>query len=197
MASSTECPLFPKPRKGTTGPTQPEVRVVLRSSLKDRFPTFMFPPPLTGVETILVALTPDQEPFLVASIYAPPNPNYRNLGADLDGIFKIFKSAFLAGDFNAKHTSWGCNYSDPRGNYILRYITNSNLDLFAPPTPTRYGADSASTLDYALIKNLIWPCTADSIRNSVLTIILSDFTFQELPILLSPSPIKYYLEYLH
>ncbi|GFX26997.1 uncharacterized protein TNCV_802971 [Trichonephila clavipes] len=100
MASSTECPLFPKPRK--------------------------------GVEATLVALTPsDQEPFLVASIYAPPNPNYRNLGADLEGIFKIFRSAFLAGDFNAKHTSWGCNYSDPR--------------------------------DYALIKNLIWPCTADSI----------------------------------
>ncbi|GFX48474.1 uncharacterized protein TNCV_583741 [Trichonephila clavipes] len=68
-----------------------------------------------------------------------------------------------AGDYNAKHTSWGCNYSDPRGNYLLRYITNNNLDLIAPPTPTRYGTDSASTLDYALIKNLIWPCTADSI----------------------------------
>ncbi|GFW81514.1 PRE_C2HC domain-containing protein [Trichonephila clavipes] len=132
MASSTECLLFPKPRK--------------------------------GVEATLVALTPsDQEPFLVASIYAPPGPNYRNLGADLDGIFNIFKSAFLAGDYNAKHTSWGCNYSDPRGNYLLRYITNNNLDLIAPPTPTRYGTDSASTLDYALIKNLIWPCTADSI----------------------------------
>ncbi|GFS73354.1 probable RNA-directed DNA polymerase from transposon X-element [Trichonephila clavipes] len=122
------------------------------------------PPSLTGVEATLVALTPsDQEPFLVASIYAPPNPNYRNLGADLDGIFKIFKSAFLAGDFNAKHTSWGCVNSDPRGNYLLRFITNNNLDLIAPPTPTRYGTDSASTLDYALIKNLIWRCTADSI----------------------------------
>ncbi|GFT39529.1 uncharacterized protein TNCV_591561 [Trichonephila clavipes] len=72
-------------------------------------------PPNPGVEATLVALTPsDQEPFLVASIYAPPGPNYRNLGADLDGIFNIFKSAFLAGDYNAKHTSWGCNYSDPR-----------------------------------------------------------------------------------
>ncbi|GFV96375.1 RNA-directed DNA polymerase from mobile element jockey [Trichonephila clavipes] len=120
--------------------------------------------PTRGVEATLVALThSDQEPFLVASIYAPPSPNYRNLGADLDGIFNIFKSAFLAGDYNAKHTSWGCNYSDPRGNYLLRYITNNNLDLIAPPTPTRYGTDSASTLDYALIKNLIWPCTADSI----------------------------------
>ncbi|GFU50316.1 uncharacterized protein TNCV_301491 [Trichonephila clavipes] len=33
----------------------------------------------------------------------------------------------------------------------------------APPTPTRYGIDSASTLDYTLIKNLNWPCTADSL----------------------------------
>ncbi|GFV44485.1 hypothetical protein TNCV_4737391 [Trichonephila clavipes] len=75
---------------------------------------------LYSVEATLVALTPsDQEPFLVASIYAPPGPNYRNLGADLDGIFNIFKSAFLAGDYNAKHTSWGCNYSDPRGQFPL------------------------------------------------------------------------------
>ncbi|GFV37737.1 hypothetical protein TNCV_1001751 [Trichonephila clavipes] len=74
-----------------------------------------------GVEATLVALTPsDQEPFLVASIYAPSGPNYRNLGADLDSIFKIFKSAFLAGDFNAKHTSWGCNYSDPRDTFLCR-----------------------------------------------------------------------------
>ncbi|GFV61887.1 uncharacterized protein TNCV_4106911 [Trichonephila clavipes] len=102
MASSTDCPLFPKLRK--------------------------------GVEATLVALTPtDQEPFLVASIYAPPNPNYRNLGADLDALFQIFNTAIVAGDYNAKHTSWGCASSDPR--------------------------------DYALIKNLNWPCTADSLAD--------------------------------
>ncbi|GFT35244.1 probable RNA-directed DNA polymerase from transposon X-element [Trichonephila clavipes] len=113
------------------------------------------PPLLTGVEATLVALTPtDQEPFLVASIYAPPNPNYRNLSADLDVLFKIFNTAIAAGDYNAKHNSWGCVSSDPRGNYLLRYITNNKLDLIAPSTPTRYGIDSASTLDYALIKNL-------------------------------------------
>ncbi|GFU08884.1 uncharacterized protein TNCV_1317851 [Trichonephila clavipes] len=134
MASSTECPLFPKPRKGTTGPVQPEVGAVLRSSLKDRFPIFMFPPlPLTGVEATLVALTPsDQEPFLVASIYAPPGPNYRNLGADLDGIFNIFKSAFLAGDYNAKHTSWGCNYSDPRVSNLTDEILNAHASASRP-----------------------------------------------------------------
>ncbi|GFY77105.1 putative RNA-directed DNA polymerase from transposon X-element [Trichonephila inaurata madagascariensis] len=134
--------------------------------IKRSIPHFHVPTPplLTGVEATLVALTPsDQEPILVASIYIPPNPTYRNLGADLDALFKIFKAAFIAGDYNAKHTSWGCANSDPRGNYLLRYITNNNIDLISPPTPTRYGTDSASTLDYALTKNLIWPCIADSI----------------------------------
>ncbi|GFV28089.1 probable RNA-directed DNA polymerase from transposon X-element [Trichonephila clavipes] len=73
------------------------------------------PPLRTGVEATLVALTPnDQEPFMVASIYIPPNPNYRNLSADLDTLFKIFNTAIVAGDYNAKHTSWGCGSSDPR-----------------------------------------------------------------------------------
>ncbi|GFS96608.1 hypothetical protein TNCV_3943971 [Trichonephila clavipes] len=44
----------------------------------------------------LVALTPnDQEPFMVASIYIPPNPNYRNLSADLDTLFKILNTAIV------------------------------------------------------------------------------------------------------
>ncbi|GFV31374.1 RNA-directed DNA polymerase from mobile element jockey [Trichonephila clavipes] len=140
--------------KALEGPTQPVSGVELQSSLKDLFPA---PPLLTGVEARLVALT-DQEPFLV---YIAPNPTYRSVGADLDAIFKIFKTAILAGDYNAKHTSWGCVSSDSRGNYLLRCITNNNLDLSA--LPTRYGTDPASTLDYALIKNLNWPCTADSL----------------------------------
>ncbi|GFX80748.1 uncharacterized protein TNCV_553881 [Trichonephila clavipes] len=133
MASSTECPLFPKPRKGK-GQSQKENKkqndniqansAFITHGLSFAQVTNGINPQqraARGVEATLVALTPsDQEPFLVASIYAPPNPNYRNLGADLD-------------------------------------------DLIAPPTPTRYGTDSASTLDYALFKNLIWPCTADSI----------------------------------
>ncbi|GFY15052.1 probable RNA-directed DNA polymerase from transposon X-element [Trichonephila clavipes] len=123
-----------------------------------------YPTLLTGVEATLVELTrTDQEPFLVVSIYVPPNPNYRNLGADLDALFQIFNTAMVAGDYNAKQTSWSCVSSDPRGNYLLKYITNIKLDLTAPPTPTHYGIDSASTLDYALIKNLNWPCTADSL----------------------------------
>ncbi|GFY46927.1 RNA-directed DNA polymerase from mobile element jockey [Trichonephila inaurata madagascariensis] len=69
----------------------------------------------------------------------------------------------LVGNFNAKHTSWGCPYSDTRGNRLYRYIVSNSIDVFAPSTPTRFGTASASIIDYTLIKNLNWPCTIDSI----------------------------------
>ncbi|GFS68359.1 uncharacterized protein TNCV_3000431 [Trichonephila clavipes] len=40
---------------------------------------------------------------------------------------------------------------------------NNNIDVIAPPTPTRFGTASATIIDYALMKNLNWPCNIDSI----------------------------------
>ncbi|GFV41485.1 hypothetical protein TNCV_814361 [Trichonephila clavipes] len=93
--------------KETTGPVQTRGWGGTAILIKRSIPHFHVPtpPPYSVEKTSLRSATPsDQEPFLVASIYAPPGPNYRNLGADLDCIFNIFKSAFLAGDYNAKHT---------------------------------------------------------------------------------------------
>ncbi|GFR10282.1 hypothetical protein TNCT_437591 [Trichonephila clavata] len=83
----------------------------------------------------------------------------------LEGELKFVKEKiiFLEGDFNATHTSWGCTRCDTRGRKLYSYIINNNIDLYAPPTPTRYGTASATTIDYALVKNLNWPCTIESI----------------------------------
>ncbi|GFS80305.1 probable RNA-directed DNA polymerase from transposon X-element [Trichonephila clavipes] len=86
---------------------------------------------------------------------------FRNLGAALDTIFNFNNTTILVGDFNAKHTSWGCPVSDTRGNRLHRYVVNNGIDVLAPPT--RFGTASATIIDYALMKNLIWPCTIDSI----------------------------------
>ncbi|GFV50517.1 probable RNA-directed DNA polymerase from transposon X-element [Trichonephila clavipes] len=40
---------------------------------------------------------------------------------------------------------------------------NKNIDVLAPSTPTRFGTASATIIDYALMKNLNWPCNIDSI----------------------------------
>ncbi|GFW53057.1 RNA-directed DNA polymerase from mobile element jockey [Trichonephila clavipes] len=123
------------------------------------------PPLLTGVEATLITITPiDYDPILIGLIYFPAINNYfRNLGAALDAIFNFNNKTTLVGDFNAKHTSWGCHCSDTRGNIIYSYIVNNSIDVLAPPTPTRFGISSASIIDYALIKNLNWPCTINSI----------------------------------
>ncbi|GFX63918.1 probable RNA-directed DNA polymerase from transposon X-element [Trichonephila clavipes] len=93
------------------------------------------PPLRTGVEATLVALTPnDQEPFMVASIYIPPNPNYRNLSADLDTLFKIFNTAIVTGDYNAKHT-WGCGSSDPRDSLAELSSDHNPIRFYFPRTP--------------------------------------------------------------
>ncbi|GFY38243.1 putative RNA-directed DNA polymerase from transposon X-element [Trichonephila inaurata madagascariensis] len=103
----------------------------------------------------------------------------------------------LVGDFNAKHTSWGFPYSDTRGNRLYRYIVSNSIDVFAPSTPTRFGTASASIIDYALIKNLNWPCTID---------LISELSSDHNPVKLHfprtakfelPTPTKYYLEYFY
>ncbi|GFY64250.1 uncharacterized protein TNIN_149011 [Trichonephila inaurata madagascariensis] len=43
------------------------------------------------------------------------------------------------------------------------HCVSNSIDVFAPSTPTTFGNASASIIDYALIKNLNWPCTIDSI----------------------------------
>ncbi|GFU18063.1 probable RNA-directed DNA polymerase from transposon X-element [Trichonephila clavipes] len=102
------------------------------------------PPQFTGVEMTLIMLTPiDHEPIQIGSTYIPPaNEHFRNLNAALDPIFNSNNMTILVGDFNAKHTSWGCPH---------------------PRTPTRFGTASATIIDFALIKNLNWPCNIDSI----------------------------------
>ncbi|GFY27890.1 probable RNA-directed DNA polymerase from transposon X-element [Trichonephila clavipes] len=97
------------------------------------------PPQFTGVEATLIMLTPiDYEPILIGSTFIPPvNDYFKNLNAALDPIFNYNNMTILVGDFNAKHTSWGCPVSDTRGNRLYRYIMNNNIDVLAPPTPTR------------------------------------------------------------
>ncbi|GFQ95193.1 RNA-directed DNA polymerase from mobile element jockey [Trichonephila clavata] len=88
------------------------------------------PPLLTCAEATFVALTAiDQEPFLVDSIYIPPYPKVKTLGDELDTILKTFRIAILVGDFNAKYTSWGCSFCDPR---VVIPILKPGKDPTAP-----------------------------------------------------------------
>ncbi|GFW54570.1 putative RNA-directed DNA polymerase from transposon X-element [Trichonephila clavipes] len=66
------------------------------------------------------------------------------------------------GDFNAKHSSWGCDVDNPRGVRLKTHIERSGYRILAPPTSTRYGHNSASTLDFVITQNADWPCVVTS-----------------------------------
>ncbi|GFX38863.1 RNA-directed DNA polymerase from mobile element jockey [Trichonephila clavipes] len=67
-----------------------------------------------------------------------------------------FSSTIIMGDFNAKHSSWGCDVDNWRGTRLNTHFERSGYNVLAPPTPTRFGYNFAITL------STDWPCTVTS-----------------------------------
>ncbi|GFW38917.1 probable RNA-directed DNA polymerase from transposon X-element [Trichonephila clavipes] len=128
--------------------------ILIKSSFKyQHIPT----PTLGTVEATIVVLTPPGEnPLLIASIYIPPTTTPSACIHDLEEIFALEHSSILCGDYNAHHTHWGCYDINPRGQQIKNLIDNTDTDIVAPNTPTRFGYNSASTIDFALTRNIYW-----------------------------------------
>ncbi|GFW35975.1 RNA-directed DNA polymerase from mobile element jockey [Trichonephila clavipes] len=70
----------------------------------------------------------------------------------------------LFGDFNAPHTAWNCNTNSSRGVRLLDFTNLANLYIAYPDTPTRFGLNSANTLDIAIIRNFYYPYTINSLH---------------------------------
>lgn len=70
-----------------------------------------------------------------SSIYCPPGPkiNSNNFKNYFESLGKYF---IVAGDINAKHSSWGCFSTNPRGRILYNSINNSNLKILPPSNPT-------------------------------------------------------------
>ncbi|GFW03119.1 probable RNA-directed DNA polymerase from transposon X-element [Trichonephila clavipes] len=133
--------------------------ILIKKSLKH---THIPTPNLNGVEATLVALTPERgDTALIISIYIPPNNNNRTLPQTIDTVMNQgFSSTIIMGDFNAKHSSWGCDVDSQRGIRLNTHIERSGYRILAPPTPTRYGHNSTS--DFAITQNADWPCVVTS-----------------------------------
>ncbi|GFU29161.1 RNA-directed DNA polymerase from mobile element jockey [Trichonephila clavipes] len=89
--------------------------------------------------------------------------NERHTHTDVEAIFSLGNASIICGDFNAHHTSWGCQRNDTQGNIIRNLIDSTNTQIIAPTTPTRFGYSSASIIDFALTRNIHWPSQVESI----------------------------------
>ncbi|GIY86090.1 hypothetical protein CDAR_103341, partial [Caerostris darwini] len=82
---------------------------------------------------------------------------------DLEAIMQLGANVIMCGDYNAHHLQWKCNNNNARGLQLLNFAIKTDLDIIAPNSHTRYGHNSTSTIDLAVIKNFLFPYQISSI----------------------------------
>ncbi|GBL87378.1 hypothetical protein AVEN_112579-1 [Araneus ventricosus] len=106
----------------------------------------IIPPNLRYVEACVVAINfKKQDPITLTSIYVSPTFDTSIFTFDIEVLLQISPNQILCGDYNAHHTSWGCNYDCPRENSIKAFALQVKSLHQAPQL------DSAQTLQILLI----------------------------------------------
>jgi hypothetical protein len=86
------------------------------------------------IQSCAISITLNNIPIVIAAVYSPPK--HLITDTNLAEYFDTFPNNFIAGgDFNAKHQSWGCRVTNPRGN-LLHNFTIKKFKILAPPDPT-------------------------------------------------------------
>ncbi|KAG5880282.1 hypothetical protein JTB14_020028 [Gonioctena quinquepunctata] len=116
----------------------------------------------SGSEAVGIKVTTNRGPLRLISIYNPPN---NELAIDFLEMIIIETDlpTIVAGDFNAKHTTWS-NVSNRNGNKLRRHCDHSDYIIAAPNEPTFYGPYRPDIIDIVLIKNLHWDINVATLR---------------------------------
>jgi len=78
------------------------------------------------------------------------------------------KPVILAGDFNSYHQAWGSPTTDTRGNQVMKFIQDNNLNLLNDGRPTRTSGNSSSAIDLTLVSPQLHPLLDWSVTDSPL-----------------------------
>ncbi|GFW81553.1 probable RNA-directed DNA polymerase from transposon X-element [Trichonephila clavipes] len=113
--------------------------------------------------TIVTINPPNFNSLTIISIYIPPSSDNRLFTLDIENLIQINSSCVIFGDFNATHNAWNCSNNSIRGNQLQNFTDTLDIEIAFPDTPTRFGHNSANTLDFALINNFQYPYTILSI----------------------------------
>ncbi|GFU75268.1 probable RNA-directed DNA polymerase from transposon X-element [Trichonephila clavipes] len=135
--------------------------ILVKNSLKHYcLPT----PPLRALEATNIILTPPKhDPISITCVYIPPSSDENLFTIDIEHFIQTASNCILFGDFNATHNAWNCKNNTTRGRHLFNFANMLNLNIAFPSTPTRFGHNSANTIDIALIKNFYYPFTINSI----------------------------------
>ncbi|KAF0707613.1 Uncharacterized protein FWK35_00035033, partial [Aphis craccivora] len=113
-------------------------------------------------------------PITIVASYCPPR--HKITQTQFENFFNDFSQYFIiGGDLNAKHQSWGCHTTNPKGQALLKAVNNKQLSILAPPNPTYWPSSPRKRSDILdifvtkippnlnhLVKNLLDPCSDHS-----------------------------------
>lgn len=102
---------------------------------------------------------------MIYSIYNSPSNTFNQ--NDLKLIYNSSPTILSAGDFNAKHTSWGSRVANTYGKKLHDFCINSNLNVCAPDTFTHYPYSQngrpkkPDIIDFSISKNFPFKINAE------------------------------------
>jgi len=161
------------------------VAIIIRNNIKhNQMPIIS---DLRSLKVIAISLTINSKPITRISAYqSPSKPMYTK---DYETIFSKNNNIILLGDFNSKHSNWGCTSTNSRGRKLQEFINSNSGVISAPPSPTYFPNDlhrHPDILDIVLLKGISVNITQvvlpelDSDHNPV-KIILSTYTNAHIP----------------
>jgi len=126
---------------------------------------------LDGVlETIAVKITSSYNDIFIISIYRHPSNSSPSIWEELFSSIPTFGQIIITGDYNAHHTSWGCNRSDPMGNSLFNSSQDFSLSIINDGSPTyiSYFIHSSSVIDLTFVSSGLVPfCSWRSFDDSL------------------------------
>lgn len=116
------------------------------------------PPALTYIEASICRLgMTGHAPITLVSAYLSPTHPRILTRSDLEALMGLGGSVILAGDLNAKNTSWNCLSTTSRGTLLESLSDPLGFDIIAPLNPTHYPRNPdhrPDILDIVLLKNI-------------------------------------------
>ena len=91
---------------------------------------------LDSLEATAINIKTHNTEITIISTYNSPSIQFNK--NDYDKILKSSPRIIAAGDFNAKHKSWGSRVNNTLGNKLLKYCDQRNLFIHAPNEFTHY-----------------------------------------------------------
>ena len=108
------------------------------------------------IQSIAVQIKAFPWPLQVGAIYSPPRHTIST--EEYKDFFLTLGSHFLiAGDWNAKHTTWGSRLITPKGRNLYTVLRQLNLQYLSTGEPTYWPTDLnkiPDLLDFAVVKGI-------------------------------------------